>query len=80
MKRSIWSLVLCAGLGIAALMGTRAATAGHPGVDAPQPASVCASEAAEPVDLMCGKCGDNYCNPSCGETATSCPRDCGVTS
>ncbi len=25
----------------------------------------------------CGKCGDNYCNPRCGETATSCPRDCG---
>jgi hypothetical protein len=28
----------------------------------------------------CGKCGDGYCNPRCGETATSCPRDCGVTS
>ena len=27
----------------------------------------------------CGKCGDNYCNPRCGETATSCPRDCGGT-
>ena len=24
----------------------------------------------------CGKCGDGYCNPRCGETATSCPRDC----
>lgn len=28
----------------------------------------------------CGKCGDGYCNPRCGETATSCPRDCGVSS
>lgn len=29
----------------------------------------------------CGKCGDGYCNPRCGETAKSCPRDCGgVTS
>jgi hypothetical protein len=25
----------------------------------------------------CGKCGDGYCNPRCGETAQSCPRDCG---
>ncbi len=28
----------------------------------------------------CGKCGDGYCNPRCGETAKTCPRDCGVTS
>ncbi len=28
----------------------------------------------------CGKCGDGYCNKRCGETATSCPRDCGVPS
>ena len=27
----------------------------------------------------CGKCGDGYCNPRCGESATSCPRDCGVS-
>jgi uncharacterized low-complexity protein len=26
----------------------------------------------------CGKCGDGYCAKQCGETATSCPRDCGV--
>lgn len=25
----------------------------------------------------CGRCGDNFCNPRCGETATSCPKDCG---
>lgn len=28
---------------------------------------------------MCGKCGDHFCNPSCGETPTSCPADCGDT-
>ena len=28
---------------------------------------------------MCGKCGDGFCNPHCGETATSCPADCGGT-
>lgn len=25
----------------------------------------------------CGKCGDGQCVKSCGETATSCPKDCG---
>jgi len=29
-------------------------------------------------ELMCGKCGDGYCAKTCGETATSCPRDCGT--
>lgn len=28
----------------------------------------------------CGKCGDRYCNPRCGETAETCPKDCGITS
>jgi hypothetical protein len=27
---------------------------------------------------LCGKCGDGYCAKQCGETATSCPSDCGV--
>jgi len=26
----------------------------------------------------CGRCGDGYCNPSCGESALNCPKDCGV--
>lgn len=26
----------------------------------------------------CGKCGDGYCAKQCGETAKSCPADCGV--
>lgn len=30
------------------------------------------------TEARCGRCGDGYCNPSCGETATNCPRDCGV--
>lgn len=27
---------------------------------------------------LCGKCGDGYCAKQCGETAQSCPKDCGV--
>jgi hypothetical protein len=29
------------------------------------------------AEAACGRCGDNFCNPRCGETAASCPRDCG---
>lgn len=29
--------------------------------------------------LRCGKCGDGRCVPQCGETATSCPADCGAS-
>ncbi len=34
--------------------------------------SACATETN-----ACGKCGDGYCNKRCGETALSCPKDCG---
>jgi hypothetical protein len=27
----------------------------------------------------CGRCGDGQCVKSCGETAQSCPKDCGST-
>jgi hypothetical protein len=40
--------------------------------------------AAEPAECalsstenLCGRCGDGQCVKSCGETATSCPADCG---
>lgn len=33
----------------------------------------CASATA-----ACGKCGDGYCAKQCGETAQSCPKDCGT--
>ena len=77
MKTSLWSLVLCAGLCAAALLATRSAEAERPRVDE---APVCIAAADdESGDAMCGKCGDGYCNPRCGETATSCPKDCGGT-
>lgn len=28
----------------------------------------------------CGRCGDGYCNKRCGETAQTCPKDCGLVS
>lgn len=27
----------------------------------------------------CGRCGDGFCNKRCGETAASCPGDCGTS-
>lgn len=37
-------------------------------------------QAKAPAPARCGKCGDGQCVPQCGETAQSCPRDCGVPS
>lgn len=32
-----------------------------------------------PADFaQCGRCGDGFCNPRCGETSESCPTDCAV--
>lgn len=45
---------------------------------APAPAPVEATCVAEQV-ARCGKCGDGFCNPSCGENQFTCPRDCAVT-
>lgn len=48
-----------------------------PAVVAKQPTSnkACATEVA-----ACGRCGDGQCVKSCGETPTTCPKDCGVES
>jgi hypothetical protein len=85
MRRSIWSMVLCFGFGAAALIAARSADAERPSVDErPPAAAVCIADVADATAVddaegMCGKCGDGYCNPRCGETATSCPKDCGGT-
>lgn len=51
----------------------------------PEPAAstdrvVAAPESPAPAPAAaarCGRCGDGQCVKSCGETATSCPADCG---
>jgi hypothetical protein len=42
----------------------------------PAPAELQCAPAAE--ENLCGRCGDGYCAKQCGETATSCPKDCGT--
>ena len=47
---------------------------------APAPAAVevpCGSKSNNILSTACGRCGDGQCVKSCGETATTCPADCG---
>ena len=46
---------------------------------APSPTvpAVAPSPAASSAAARCGRCGDGQCVKSCGETATTCPVDCG---
>ena len=67
--RGAWVAVL-----LAAMMWLPAALAGAPGEE-----GACATPTAMSASA-CGKCGDGRCTPQCGETSTSCPKDCGVTS
>lgn len=46
---------------------------------APVASSADPSASVERGIARCGKCGDGYCNPSCGENQFTCPRDCAVT-
>lgn len=59
---------------------TRTAATAEPSPSAePQQCSIESTSVesqAEPEPL-CGKCGDGACVRSCGETATTCPADCG---
>lgn len=82
MRSSPWSLILCTGFCVVALVAARSVAAERPSVDERRPvAPVCVPDVADEAgNAMCGKCGDGYCNPRCGETATSCPKDCGGTS
>ena len=41
----------------------------------PERGSIC--EISHEGASLCGKCGDGYCAKQCGETARSCPADCG---
>jgi hypothetical protein len=81
MRRSLWSLALCVGVCAAALIAARTVEAERPSDELRPATTVCVSDVAADDDAgaACGKCGDGYCNPRCGETATSCPKDCGAT-
>jgi hypothetical protein len=81
MRRALWSSVLCVGFLVVTPVGARSIEVESPSEAESEPAAlVCTSaEADNDTEAMCGKCGDGYCNPRCGETATSCPKDCGAT-
>ena len=51
-----------------------AAKPAAPAVTAPE-----APAAPAAATVRCGRCGDGQCVKSCGETALSCPADCGGT-
>jgi uncharacterized low-complexity protein len=70
--KSMFSL-LCALL--FAFVLTTASAAPSVAVPGPASAKACATEAT----AACGKCGDQRCSPQCGETAQTCPKDCGVS-
>jgi len=37
----------------------------------------CDTSTTSTATAYCSKCGDGYCAKQCGETAQSCPADCG---
>ncbi|MBA3395208.1 MAG: hypothetical protein H0T89_21345 [Deltaproteobacteria bacterium] len=67
MTTLIRNVTLCIGVGLLAMFAAPDARSVQDPVNTPSTETAGA----------CGKCGDGYCNPRCGETATSCPRDCG---
>ncbi len=50
---------------------------GSAAIPSDQPAPMLIPTDSDDALAACGKCGDGYCNPRCGETSTSCPLDCG---
>ncbi len=67
-------LILCVPFAIAVQPESEASTEPvAPAVSAP---SAPAAPTAAPA-VRCGRCGDGQCVKSCGETALSCPVDCG---
>jgi hypothetical protein len=75
MKKMLQSLSSIAILACAIGAFAPFAGATEPAPPASAPAAVSPAPAPAPA---CGKCGDGYCAKQCGETATSCPKDCGT--
>lgn len=83
MRNTIRNFVACTGVSLVAMLvvtlsaGSNAAARAS-GDSITAAVIECQSRAAEHDDAAasCGKCGDHFCNPRCGETATSCPADC----
>lgn len=62
------SLILVLGLFVFAVVGTFFVNMGY--------ANSLACSVGVETAANCGRCGDGYCNPRCGENAQNCPKDC----
>lgn len=56
---------------VSAVAGVALGFALHLGAERVMPTT-----AAAEIAKSCGRCGDGFCSSSCGENATTCPRDC----
>jgi hypothetical protein len=85
MQSKVPSLVTCAGIALVTMVivtyamksGERSRTVEHSIIAQTVEFQAPAINNDGAAEAACGKCGDNFCNPRCGETPTSCPRDCG---
>jgi hypothetical protein len=77
MPRAIRSVVVFVGVCVSILIALQVARSDQDSAADPQPSALVQTTDGDAA--FCGQCGDGFCNPRCGETAKSCPLDCGST-
>jgi uncharacterized low-complexity protein len=72
-------LVIPAVVALAAVLYLHASPAQQSPASDPQACAIDQGSDVHSTAASCGRCGDGQCVPQCGETASSCPQDCGTT-